>query len=136
MIQVIAGKRGAGKTKKILEAANQAAQNPTNVVVFVDYDNKHMHELKREVRLVDASEFKVENDRMLLGFLAGMITQNFDINLICIDGFKRIIKVDLQSTEWFFTQLEALSETHNVKFLITVSEDVENLPAYITKFIA
>lgn len=135
MIQVIAGKKGSGKTKKILSAANEASKNPSNVVVFVDYDNKHIHSLERDVRFVNAGEFEIVNDKMLLGFFAGMLTQNYDINVICIDGFKRLIKTPLIETEWFFSRLEALGKTYNVCFTMTVSEDIENMPEYVSKFV-
>lgn len=135
MIQIIAGKRGSGKTKKILSAANEASKNPSNVVVFVDYDNKHIHSLNREVRLVNAGEFGIVNDKMLLGFFAGMVTQNYDINIVCIDGFKKLIKTDLSECEWFFTRLEEIGNTYNICFIITVSEDIENMPEFIRKHV-
>jgi len=135
MIQVIAGKRGSGKTKRILSATNEASKNPSNVVVFVDYDNKHIHDLDREVRFVNAGEFEIVDDKMLLGFFAGMLTQNYDINNVCIDGFKKLIKTDLNKTEWFFTRLEELGNAYKVCFTMTVSEDIDLLPEYIKKHV-
>ena len=36
MIQVIAGKKGSGKTKRIIDMANQASQESKHDIVFID----------------------------------------------------------------------------------------------------
>lgn len=135
MIQVIAGKKGSGKTKRILDAANQASKNPSNVVIFIDDNNRYMYDLEREVRFVDAGEYDIADDKMLLGFIAGMLTQNYDISHICIDAFKKLIKIDLANSEWFFTRLEKLANDNNVTITISVSELADLLPDYIKKYI-
>lgn len=135
MIQVIAGKKGSGKTKRILDKANEASKDQNNVVVFIDDDNRYMYDLEREVRFVDASEYNIVDDKMLLGFLAGMLTQNYDISHVCIDAFKKLIKVDLAQSEWFFSRLEKLATDNNVTFTLSVSESADLLPEYIKKHI-
>ena len=40
MIQVIAGKKGSGKTKRIIDMANQASQESKHDIVFIDDDNR------------------------------------------------------------------------------------------------
>ncbi|MDY6073063.1 MAG: hypothetical protein SPI49_03075 [Eubacteriales bacterium] len=135
MIQVIAGKKGSGKTKRILGKANEASKDPSKIVIFIDDDNRYMYDLEREVRFVDAGEYDIVDDKMLLGFLSGVLTQNYDITHICIDAFKKLIKIDLSQSEWFFTRLEKLSEDSNVTFILSISEFPEILPEYIKKYI-
>ncbi len=135
MIKVIAGKKGSGKTKRILDFANEASKNAAHGVLFVDDDNRYMFDLRHEVRFVNAGEFEIVDDKMLLGFLAGAITQNYDISLICLDAFKKLIKIDLNNSAWFFERLSALSELHKVEFVLSISEDPENLPEFINKYL-
>ena len=134
MIKVIAGKKGSGKTKRILDMANAAAQESKHDVVFIDDDNRYMFDLRHEVRFINASEYDLTSDAMFMGLLCGVVAQNFDIGLICIDAFKKLIKTELDTTEWLFKRLEAISEKHSVDFAISVSADVDELPAFIQKY--
>ena len=45
LIQLIFGEKGSGKTKKILEIANQAAEQAKGSVVFIDEDERYMFDL-------------------------------------------------------------------------------------------
>ena len=42
MIQVIAGKKGSGKTKRLIDMANKSAQESKHDIVFIDDDNRYM----------------------------------------------------------------------------------------------
>ena len=134
MIQVVAGKKGSGKTKRIIDMANLATKDSKHDIVFIDDDNRYMFDLRHEVRFINASEYDLANDQMFMGLLCGVVAQNFDIGLICIDAFKKLIKSELDSTEWFFKRLEAISEKHSVDFAISVSSDEEELPEFIKKY--
>ncbi len=135
MIQVIAGKKGSGKTKRIIDMANKAAQDSEHDIVFIDDDNRYMFDLRHEVRFINAGEYNLLSDQMFMGFLAGAVAQNFDVGLIFIDAFKKLIKCELDTTAWLFERLEALSEKHGVDFVITVSEEPDLLPDFIQKYV-
>ncbi len=135
MIQVIAGKKGSGKTKRIIDMANDAAQSSKHDIVFIDDDNRYMFDLRHEVRFINASDFNLVNDQMFMGFLAGAVAQNFDVGLILIDSFKKLIQCELPTTDWLFERLEAISEKHGVDFVLSVSEDPDLLPEFIKKYV-
>ncbi len=135
MIQVVAGKKGSGKTKRIIDMANLATKDSKHDIVFIDDDNRYMFDLRHEVRFINASEYDIANDQMFMGMLCGIVAQNFDLGLICIDAFKKLIKNDLSTTEWFFQRLENISQKRDVNFAISVSADVEELPDFIKKYV-
>ena len=135
MIQVIAGKKGSGKTKRIIDMANKATQDSKHDIVFIDDDNRYMFDLRHEVRFVNAGEYNLLSDQMFMGFLIGAVAQNFDVGLILIDAFTKLIKCELSTTAWFFERLEALSEKHSVDFILSISEDPELLPDFIKKYV-
>ena len=135
MIQVIAGKKGSGKTKRIIDMANTATQESKHDIVFIDDDNRYMFDLRHEVRFVNAGEYNLLSDQMFMGFLCGLVAQNFDVGLILIDAFKKLIKADLSTTQWMFERLETLSEKHSVDFVLSVSEDPDLLPEHIKKYV-
>lgn len=135
MIQVIAGKKGSGKTKRIIDMANTATQESKHDIVFIDDDNRYMFDLRHEVRFVNASEYNLLSDHMFMGFLCGVVAQNFDVGLILIDAFKKLIHNELDTCEWVFQRLETISADHSVDFVISISADVEELPAFIKKYV-
>lgn len=135
MIQVIAGRKGSGKTKRIIDMANKASQDSKHDIVFIDDDNRYMFDLRHEVRFMNASEYDLTSDQMFIGFLTGVVAQNFDVGLILIDAFKKLVMQDLAQTEPLFQRLEKISEKHNVDFVLSISEAPGELPAFIQKFV-
>ena len=59
MINVICGKKGSGKTKKIIDSANENVQKSKGSVVFVDDNNRYMYDLHRDIRFVDTSAYNI-----------------------------------------------------------------------------
>lgn len=135
MIQVIAGKKGSGKTKRIIDMANKASQDSKHDIVFIDDDNRYMFDLRHEVRFINAGEYDILGDQMFMGFICGAVAQNFDVGLILIDAFKKLIKAEIGTTEWIFKRLESISEKHSVDFVLSISEDTAELPEFIAKYV-
>lgn len=133
MIQVIHGKKGSGKTKRIIDLANDAIKDQKGDVVFVDDDNRYMFDLRHEVRFVNAGEYGMVGPEMFFGFLCGMLAQNFDVSAVFIDAFLKLVRVKPNETEWFFRQLESLGEKRNILFVLSVSCDDADAPDYIRK---
>ena len=134
MIQEIHGKKGSGKTKRILDQANDAIKEHKGDVIFIDDDNRYMYDLRHEVRFVNAGEYGTDSPEMFLGFICGMLAQNFDISVIFIDAFLKLVKTAVENTENFFARLDDLSAKHNVQFVISVSCDDAVAPEFIKKY--
>lgn len=137
MIQIIFGKRGSGKTKRIIDLANDSLKEQKGDVLFIDDDNRYMFDLRHEIRFVNASDYGVAGQEKFMGFIKGILAGNFDVSLVFIDAFLHLVKTDkpdIPALEPFFVELEALSETSNVNFVISFSEDPELVPASIRKY--
>ena len=139
MIQVIAGNKGSGKTKRLIDIANEAPNQEHGHIVFIDDDKRYMYDLRHEIRFVDAGEFggvRDSNADVFLGFLSGMLAVNFDITLICVDAFLKLIKqTPLNETEAFFDKLDALSKHSGCTFILNVSCDTDLLPEYVKQYV-
>ncbi|MDD4081314.1 MAG: ATP-binding protein [Eubacteriales bacterium] len=133
MIQVIHGRKGSGKTKRIIDMANDAIKDPHGDIVFVDDDNRYMFDLRHEVRFVNAGEYGMVGPEMFYGFLCGMLAQNFDVTTVFIDAFLKLVNVKPDETEWFFSNLESLGDKRNILFVLSVSCDDSEAPEYIRK---
>lgn len=135
MIQVIYGKKGSGKTKKILDLANTLAAQVKGNTVFIDDDQRYMYDLKYQVRFVNAGEYNIEDPKMFLGFLIGMMAKDFDLELLFVDGFLRIVNAQLKDLADFFAQLSRASEKHNVRVIMSVSGSEEDRPAFLDEYL-
>ncbi len=135
MIQIIAGKKGSGKTKRLIDMTNQTAKDATNDVVFLDDDNRYMFDIDHKVRFINADDYHVHTPEMFVGFLSGMLSQNFDVGTIFIDAFLKLCKADLKDTAWLFKRMEELSEKHGVNFVLSVSEDPAGLPEFMKGYL-
>ena len=134
MIQIIHGKKGSGKTKKLLNLAIETVKNATSDIVFVDDDTRYMYDLPHEIRFVNAGDYGVDSPEMFLGFLCGMLTQNFDISTVFVDAFMKLVRVPADRLENFFTRLEAVSQAHNVCFIISASVDDAVAPDFMKQY--
>ncbi len=134
MIQVVHGKKGSGKTKRIIDMANNAVKEQTGIVVFIDDDNRYMFDVQQPVRFVNAGEYGMSSPEMFYGFLCGMVSQNFDITYVVVDAFLKLVNVKVDETEWFFNQLATLAEKNDVTFVLSVSGDDTDAPEYVRKY--
>ncbi len=135
MVELIIGKKGTGKTKHLIDNVNAAVGVAKGSVVFISSSNsRNMYDISTKVRMADTSEFDIESYAELLGFVSGIISGNFDITNIFIDGIFKIVGTDdLDGFEAFLDRLDALSSKFNISFVITVSIDAETAPEYIKK---
>ena len=92
MIQILAGEKGEGKTKRLIDMANEAGKLSDGHIVFIDDDSRHMYDLHYNIRFVDTTGFIMEDQRIFFGFICGILSQDRDIDKIYIDGLNNIIK--------------------------------------------
>lgn len=139
MIQVILGDKGTGKTKRLIDLVNESLKNEHGDIIFIDDDKRYMYDLRHEIRFVDASEYPVGHKctaTEMLGFMCGMLSVNFDISLITMDAFAKLVRTPLSDPEMkdFFEKLEKLSEAHKCNFMISIGVAAEDVPEYIRKY--
>jgi len=139
LIQIILGDKGSGKTKRLIDLVNESLKNEHGDIIFIDDDKRYMYDLRHEIRFVDASEYPVGHKAAaseMLGFICGMLSTNFDVSLVAMDAFMKLVRTPLDAPEMedFFKKLEKLSELRHCNFLISVSAPSESVPEYIIKY--
>ncbi|MCM1395485.1 MAG: hypothetical protein NC132_05175 [Corallococcus sp.] len=135
LIQVIYGEKGTGKTKQIVDLANAEAKTAKGIIVYLDRTNNRIHDLDREIRLVDASHYGLSRQKDILSFIKGMLAANFDIEKIFIDGLTRLLDCNVAELEEIYTGIDAIAKEFNVSFVITASSSKENLPKFVAKYV-
>ena len=135
MVKLIAGEKGKGKTKYILERANNDAKNADGVVIYLDKNNKHMFELDRNIRLINVKEYPISDFDFLMGFICGLISGNSDIQSIYFDSFLTLAGLENQDPSAALDQLILLSERLNVECIISLSISKEELNERFQEYI-
>ncbi|MBQ9715028.1 MAG: hypothetical protein IJV77_01310 [Clostridia bacterium] len=134
MIKLICGEKGAGKTKKILDMANDTAKTSKGTVVFLDKDDSHKLSLSYKVRLNDMSEWRISSDNELVAFIKGMLATNYDITDIFVDGVVKISGHPVEELANFFGCLERVISDKDVTVVLTISKDADALPDFLAKY--
>ena len=135
MIQVIAGKKGSGKTKRLIDLTNTTARDAEHDVIFLDDNNRYMFDVDHKVRFINAEDYHIRNADMFIGFLCGMLSSNFDIGTVFIDAFLNLCHTELPDTGEVVKKLAELGTKHNVDFVLSLSADPEELPEYLKKYL-
>jgi len=135
MIELIYGKKGSGKTKRLIDMANDSIKEQKGDVLFIDDDNRYMFDLRHEIRFINAGEYGVHDAHMFMGFVCGLLAQNFDTRLVFVDAFLKLAVGTEDELKWLFEKLAALAERSSVRFVISYSADIEDAPAYLKQYI-
>jgi hypothetical protein len=130
LIRIIYGKKGTGKSRRLISLANEAHEKNEENAVFIDNDGDRMYMLNRNIRFINAGEFRIDGPKMFTGFLSGIADQDYDLQAIYINSFMKIVKHPLENLEEMFAFLRDFSEKQHVDLIISISGEGE-LPAYL-----
>ncbi|MCI7093941.1 MAG: twitching motility protein PilT [Lachnospiraceae bacterium] len=129
MIQFIIGEKGRGKTKVLLEKANNEIKNVSGNVVYLDKSTQHMYELNNKIRLIDMTTFPIKDSDEFLGFICGIISQDHDLEYVYLDSFLKIAKLEENGDPVpVLKELEDISKQFGVHFVVSISLTKQQLP--------
>ena len=128
MVQLIAGKKGKGKTKQLLDKVNTEIKDAQGNVVYLDKSTKHMFELNNKIRLINVSDYLVTNSDEFVGFICGIISQDHDLQQMYLDSFLKIACLEDADISATIAKLEEVSDKFHVDFVLSISMDENELP--------
>ena len=128
MIEIIAGEKGKGKTKVLLDKVNEAVKTVGGSIVYLDKSQKHMYELDNKVRLVNVADFPISNCDEFLGFICGIVSSDHDLHEMYLDSFLTISGMKDEEFTHAIEKLDVISEKYKVKFILSISMDASKLP--------
>ena len=128
MIQLIVGNKGKGKTKQLLDKVNAEVLTANGNIVYLDKSTKHMFELNNKVRLIDVSEFPIDNCDQFVGFVLGIISQDHDLEQVYFDNFLDLAKVDENGVVDALSKFENIGNKYNINLVMSISMDEKDVP--------
>ena len=131
MIKLLIGEKGTGKTKKLINCVNAALDSTNGHVVCVEQDDLLRYQISYKVRLLAASNYKIEGYDAFYGFLSGLCAGDHDITDILIDATLKIGGRNYEELADFLVKVANLSKLTGTNFTFTISTEKSNLPAKI-----
>ena len=128
MVEIIAGEKGKGKTKYLLDKVNDSMKAASGNIVYLDKSQKHMYELNNKVRLINVTDYPISNCDEFLGFICGIVSQDNDLQEMYLDSFLTIASLADGQINHAIEKLDIISEKYNVKFVLSVSRNESDLP--------
>ena len=136
MVKLVLGAKGKGKTKYLLDNANEEAKNSDGVVIYLDKNSKHMFELDKHIRLINVREYPIPDFEVLMGFVCGLISGNSDIESIYFDSFLTLASLEEADPAEAIDKLIVLADRLGVDFIVSLSVDEAHLPDRFKEYIA
>ena len=137
MIQIFCSKRGAGKSKKLIELANERTLISKGDSVYIDDDARRMRQLNRKIRFIDTNELGVVDTDSFYGLLCGIVSQNYDVENVYIDALSNIINRNIPESINLFKKLKEFSQRYSLNIFINLNcECIDDLPDFIKEHVA
>ena len=128
MIQLIAGRQGAGKTKSLIDMANNLVKTNDGHIVYVDADQSQIFRLDYAIRLIQVAEYPLETSSEFFVFVCGILSQDYDINTVFIDGLLKNAKIDIAQIETLLDKVNDVAEKYSIHFIISMCCDENEVP--------
>lgn len=135
MITLLIGKKGSGKTKKLIKLANAAVESSKGNIVVIEKGLKLTYDISHKARLVDSDAYGISGKDALIGFVSGICAANYDVTDIFIDSTLKITGNGVADVEEVTMKLKALSETSEANIYLLVSASEEELPETVLEYV-
>ena len=135
MIKIIYGAKGTGKTKRLIDAANDDAKKAKGLSVFITDNKRCMYDVSRNVRFIDVTDWAVAGEEALCGFIKGVAACNSDNEYIYLDGIARITGKALKELAGIFYMLDKISSENEITITVTCSCDEAELPDFVKRYV-
>ena len=136
MVRLIMGEKGTGKTKKLIDLINAASAQESGNVVCIEAKKTMTFDIHYHVRLIVAADYNISSYDEMRGFISGLYAGNYDISHIFVDNLFKIVRGDCNhEAETFLDWLEKFSNTHGVRFTVSISADPEHATDGMKKFL-
>ena len=131
MVTLLTGKKGSGKTKKLIDMVNAALEKSNGNVVVIEKGQQMTYNIPYAARLVDSDAYHVKGQEALLGFISGICAGNYDVTDIFVDSTLKITGTGAEACAYLVPELKKLSESASTSIVLSISAADEDIPAQV-----
>lgn len=136
MITIVHGPKGSGKTKQMIQMANEELNTAKGTVLFINDRDKYRVEVDKNIRFINSDEYRICGADELYGFISGICASNYDVNVVYIDNLLRIIDADgPKDVMLLIDKLEKLEIAKEIKFVLSLSCAENEVPEAVKKYL-
>ena len=131
MVCLLIGRKGAGKTKHMVDMANDSVATTDGSIVFINKNHRLMHELNYRMRVVCMEDYDgITNCDEYIGFIYGIISSDHDIDKIFIDSILKHADFNISDLPEFLKRLNKISGIYGPDFVVSISADKEEMGGF------
>ena len=128
MVNLLLGHKGSGKTKQMIDLANESVESSKGSVIFINKNHRLMYDLRYKIRVICMEDFEhITNCDEYIGFLYGIISLDHDIETIYIDSILKHADFSLGDLPEFVERLKDISKNYGMDFVVSVSAEKEEM---------
>lgn len=135
MVSMLVGPKGSGKTKRMIKLANDDVEKLNGSVVYIDDDKRHIYDLNHDMRFMNMEDYPVKTKEEFFGFVCGIISNNYDIQRIYIDGLLKVVDISIEDMTDYFNKFTTIAHKNDLKFIFSLNQDQEALPEALHEYI-
>ena len=117
MVTLLTGKKGSGKTKKLIELVNSALEKSNGNVVVIEKSKQMTYNIPYHARLVDTDAYDIKG--------------NYDVTDIFVDSTLKITGTGAEACSYLVPQLKKLSQAADTNFVLSISAAEEDIPGEV-----
>ena len=121
MVKLLVGHKGSGKTKQMIDLANESVETSKGSIIFINKNHRLMYDLKYRIRVICMEDFEhVTNSDEYIG-------SDHDIETIFIDSILKHADFTLGDLPEFVDRLKDISKNYGMNFVVSLSAEKEEM---------
>lgn len=135
MVKLLVGHKGSGKTKSMIDLANERVESSDGSIIFINKNHRLMYDLKYKIRVVCMEEYEhITNSDEYIGFIYGIISSDHDIEVIFIDSILKHADVTTADLPEFLSRLKGISEKYGIEFVVSLSASLDEIGESVKEY--
>ena len=128
MVKLLIGHKGSGKTKQMIDLANDKVEESNGSVIFINKNHRLMYDLSHRIRVICMEDFEhITNSDEYIGFIYGIISSDHDIETMFIDSILKHADVTLGDLPEFIDRIKKISINYEIEFIVSLSAEKEEM---------
>ena len=128
MVKLLVGHKGSGKTKQMIDLANESVESSKGSIIFINKNHRLMYDLKYRIRVICMADLEhIPNSDAYRGFIYGSISSDLDIETIFIDSILMHADFTLGDLPEFVERLKDISKNYGMDFVVSLSAEKEEM---------